>query len=164
MKKLTSHYFGWHDFVKISWGTLKGEITRSLKFKSLLSLTILLVDPLSVPTRKNFDVWSMVPIHHRHISKPLQISDLVFDLEMKYQAMCPDCMSIARYLRETSRTTRATFIYVSNLTPRVLYDVTVCLCTLHTVMAGILILSHVSPYIQTLGDRIVIRGPRKLTE
>lgn len=43
-------------------------------------------------------------------------------------------------------------------------NVTVCPCTLHTVMAEILILSHMSPYIQTLGDRIVIRGPRELTE
>ena len=51
---------------------------------SLLALTILLVAPLFVPTRKNFDVWSMVPIHHKHILKPLQISDLVFDFKMRY--------------------------------------------------------------------------------
>jgi len=51
---------------------------------SLLALTILLVAPLFVPTRKNFDVWSMVLIHHKHILKPLQISDLVFDFKMRY--------------------------------------------------------------------------------
>jgi len=34
-------------------------------------------------------------------------------------------------------------------------NVTVCPYTLRTVLVEILVLSHVSPYIQTLGDRIV---------
>jgi len=45
--------------------------------------------------------------------------------------MCPNCMSVARYLRETSRATRVTCIYVNSLTLRALYGVH-CRCTLRT--------------------------------